>query len=294
MIRGLRSLWKELYEYFTYDHYGKRKPRPAFYGVVLTLLVAAGMFAAAGLLALPALWKLVEVKPFLDPKTGKPVQLPKPVYRIDPPCVYQGFWKDMADALFATYTREDVPPKVDKQIEVPWYWEPGPEISRKTIGIYLALKDYLFYDREGRKIDEVLTPYTVLPTGDPDYPVVVYLYRDSPGAAYAVQWGDTKGDVFSGRIREIWPLRLSGGTVLRRVIPVLYHAGVRRWFLADGKGMTRRIHVVNADGSGLWGVFGVPGTTRSELAKAFGKKDFFPETVDLRSYTLKEPLSFGP
>ncbi|GBD07777.1 hypothetical protein HRbin22_00003 [Candidatus Thermoflexus japonica] len=330
------SIWKEIYEYLTYEHYGKRRWRPAAYGLLLTLAVAAGMLLAGGIFALqaprgarpaptlppptatavfatatatavrptatpapqcpedPILWKLVEVRPFLDPKTQKPVQLPKPIYRIDPPCVYQGLWRDLATALFADYTRADVPPLVDKLVEVPWYWDPGPEITREIIGIYLSWADYLFYDREGRKIDEILTIYTALPTGDPDYPVLVYLYRDSPGAAYIVQWGDTPEGPFSGRVTEIWPVRLEGGTVLRRVIPVLYHAGVHRWFLADGKGMLRRMHVVEADGSGLWEVLGVRGTTRSELGRIFGKKDFFPDRVDLKAYPMEKTATFTP
>ncbi|WP_322800337.1 hypothetical protein [Thermoflexus sp.] len=243
----------------------------------------------------PLLWRLVEIRLDLrDPKTGKPIQLPKPIYRIDPPCVYQGLWRDLADALFATYTRADVPPKIDKEVEVPWYWDPGPEITRKTISIYLAWMEYLFYDRAGRKIDEVLTPYTALSTGDPDYPVLVYLYRDYPGAAYGVQWEGTIENVFGGRVTEIRPVRLEGGTVLRRVEPVLYHAGVHRWFLAGGKGLTRRIHVVDADGLGLWEVLGVRGTTRSALGRTFGKKDFFPDQVDLKAYPMQKTLTFTP
>ncbi|GBD07775.1 hypothetical protein HRbin22_00001 [Candidatus Thermoflexus japonica] len=236
----------------------------------------------------PARWSLVP----LSGPGGKPVQ--PPPQRIDPPCVYQGLWRDLATALFADYTRADVPPLADKKVEVPWYWDPGPEITRKVIGIYLSWGGYLFYDREGRKIDEILTIYTALPTGDPDYPVLVYLYRDSPGAAYIVQWGDTPEGPFSGRVTEIWPVRLEGGTVLRRVIPVLYHAGVHRWFLADGKGMLRRMHVVEADGSGLWEVLGVRGTTRSELGRIFGKKDYFPDRVDLKAYPMEKTLTFTP
>jgi len=328
----LRAIW----EYLTYERYGRRIMRPAAVGMLGTTLAvgaiapiilaaclmapppvrpaptlppptATAVFATATAVASqptatpaplcpedPQLWQLVEIQPFQDPKTGKPVRLLKPIYRIEPPCVYQGLWRDLADALFATYTRADVPPKIDKKVEVPWYWDPGPEITRKTIGIYLAWKDYLFYDRAGRKIDEILTLYTALSTGDPDYPVLVYLYRDYPGAAYGVQWGGATEGVFSGRIQEIWPVRLEGGTVLRRVTPVLYHAGVRRWFRADGKDMPRRMHVVEADGSGLWEVLGVQGTTRSELGRAFGKKDFFPDQVDLKAYPMEKTLTFTP
>ncbi len=329
MIRGLRSLWKELYEYFTYDHYGKRKPRPAFYGVVLTLLVAAGMFAAAGLLALraprgegpaptlppptktaifatvtaqaarptntpaplcpedPALWQLVEVKPFLDPKTGKPVQLPKPIYRIDPPCVYQSLWRDIARRVFL---KDPPAPTVEKEVEnVPWYWEPGPEISRWPFKPARANRAFIFYDRNGRKIDEVFTIYTVLPTGDRDYPVIAYIYRDYPNPAYAIQWEE-------GRITKGRPVRLSGGTVLRRVGGMFYDARGRHWVVADyiGGGYPRALHATTADGSGLWEALGVKGTTRSELARAFGMEDFFPETVDLKQIPMGDLLEFGP
>ncbi|GBD09419.1 hypothetical protein HRbin22_01673 [Candidatus Thermoflexus japonica] len=48
------SIWKEIYEYLTYEHYGKRRWRPAAYGLLLTLAVAAGMLLAGGIFALQA------------------------------------------------------------------------------------------------------------------------------------------------------------------------------------------------------------------------------------------------
>ncbi|MDW8065999.1 MAG: hypothetical protein RMK32_10280, partial [Anaerolineae bacterium] len=165
----LKAIWKALFEYLTYDRYGRRRPRPAVYGLLAAVVVILGMMLAAGVFALqappavpqpvptfapptataivariatatasapptntpaplcpedPRLWRLVEIQPYLDPKTGKPVQRLKPIYRIEPACVYAGFWRDAAHILFLT----DPPkPTVEKRVEnVPWYWSPDP------------------------------------------------------------------------------------------------------------------------------------------------------------------------
>ncbi|WP_322799348.1 hypothetical protein [Thermoflexus sp.] len=134
------GIWKAFYEYLTYDDYGRRRPRPVAYGLLAAVGVALGLGVGAGIFALqappaapwpastfapptatasapptptpaplcpddPRLWRLVEMRPFLDPKTGNPIQMLKPDYRIEPLCVYQGFWRDVAHSLFLSDPR---------------------------------------------------------------------------------------------------------------------------------------------------------------------------------------------
>ncbi|MCS6964971.1 MAG: hypothetical protein NZM16_13130, partial [Thermoflexus sp.] len=236
----------------------------------------------------PRLWRLVEMRPFLDPKTGNPIQMLKPDYRIEPLCVYQGFWRDVAHSLFLS----DPPkPTVEKEVKnVPWYWKPGPDIVYYPHYPDQQKRDFLFYDREGRRIDEVLTPITAAWTGDPDYPVVVYMYRDYPGAAYVVQW--EKGQIVS--ISRV-VLSSKEETVVRRVFVYLYDAQSKHWVMGNARfRYERAIHSVSGDGSWFWEVYGVPGFRRSELAARFGLRDFFPERINLQEWTLSEPMEIAP
>ncbi|MCS7352079.1 MAG: hypothetical protein RMM10_11265 [Anaerolineae bacterium] len=331
----LKGIWREFYEYLTYDDYGRRRPRPAVYRLLAAVGVALGLGAGTALFACqappaapqpvptstpptatatvariatatasapptptpeppcpedPRLWQLVEVKPYLDPGTGNPVQRLKPIYRIEPACVYAGFWRDAAHILFLT----DPPkPTVEKRVEnVPWYWSPDPGFMLRPFRPILnTIQAVTFYDREGSLIDEVLTIYTVVQTGDPDYPVMLYLYRDYPEAAYGVQWEN-------GLITEVRPVSLEGGTVLRRVGQILYDARGRRWVYADIipgiGGYPRGMHATDADGSALWEILGVRGLKRSELAKVFGMREFFPERINLKEWKLGKIFRIGP
>jgi hypothetical protein len=166
----IRWFFKELWWYLTYEHYGRRRLRPATWGLLFTLpLLAAFYLLALGLgqqAALPGerpaptlppltktaifaavtataqaptrtpaprcpedprLWQLVPLQGTLrDPKTGQPIQLPKPPQRIEPACVYEGLARDLAHTLVPN---PDVPaPSVeDKVLSVPWFWAPGME-----------------------------------------------------------------------------------------------------------------------------------------------------------------------
>ncbi len=325
--RFLREVW----EYLTYDYYGRRRLRPSTYALMLGFALAGGMLLAGAILARtapgeprpaptlppptwtailatgtamaarptptpapacppnPLLWRLVPVKPFLDPKTGKPVELPKPLYRIDPPCVYEGFWRDVAGDLFLA--RSDRP-SVDKWLQnVPWYWEPGTEITRKPFYPTAPSKAAaVFYDRQWKRIDGVLTPYTALATGDPDFPVVIYLYWDYPGSAYWVYWRDGKAESAARTL-------LQGGTVLRLVTAWFYDVRTGRWYRGDlrrSASYPRWVHAVGADGSGLWELLGVKGFRRSELAQTFGYQEFSPNEMDPKAIEVRRDLSIGP
>ncbi|WP_322799347.1 hypothetical protein [Thermoflexus sp.] len=173
---------------------------------------------------------------------------------------------------------------------VPWYWKPGPDIVYYPFYPDQQDRDFLFYDREGRRIDEVLTPITAVWTGDPDYPVLVYLYRDYPGAAYGIQWT-------GGRIVSVSPVIFSSKeeTVVRRVDSFLYDARIKRWVGGNTRfRYERAIHSVSGDGSWFWEVYGVPGFRRSELAARFGLREFFPERINLQEWTLDEPVKIEP
>ncbi|HXF70625.1 MAG TPA: hypothetical protein VNK89_12560 [Thermoflexus sp.] len=335
MGRFHKSVVREVWEYLTYDVYGRRRPRPVVYGLLaavglILLFVVGGWGLGRGAPAAapqsmptlppptktaiaatatarvpptptaapvcptdPVLWKLEEVSPGWDPQTGKPIRLPKPLYRIEPPCVYEGFWRDVAGDLFLTRTDA---PSVKKWVEAPWYWNPGLEIIKRPFSPRPGKRDVvsLLYDREGRRVDDVLTAYTALPTGDPDFPLVLYLYQDAPGAAYLVRW---EGGKEAGRIATIRPVRLSGGSVLRTVDAFLYDARQRRWYgayIKKSADYPRILHVVDADGSRLWEMLGVRGYRRSELAKAFGMQEFFPERIDWKAFPMGEELTFEP
>jgi hypothetical protein len=161
-------MWKAIWEYLTYERYGRRALRPgariALGAAVAALAVillgtawswrtartgarpaptlppptATAVFAAVTATARaptptpapacpedPRAWALVPLQAGLrDPKTGKPIQLPKPPQRIDPPCVYEGLARDLARSLVPN---PDFPaPAVrGKTLSVPWFWAPG-------------------------------------------------------------------------------------------------------------------------------------------------------------------------
>ncbi|WP_322798072.1 hypothetical protein [Thermoflexus sp.] len=326
----LKGIWREFYEYLTYDDYGRRRPRPAVYGLLAAVAVILGMMLAAGIFALqappaapqpvptfapptataivariatatasapptptpaplcpddPRLWQLVEMRPFLDPKTGQPIQMLKPYYRIEPLCVYERFWADAARIL----ALNDPPaPSVEKWVEnVPWYWKPGPDIVYREFRPLKMDRDFLFYDRDGRRIDEVLTAVTAVWTGDPDYPVLVYVYRDSSGAAYRMQWRE-------GRIAHVGPVALPSKekSVVRRVFAFLYDMRSKHWVLGDTRyRYERAIHAVPEDGSWMWEIYGVCGFRRSELIERFGLKDFSPERINFEEWKLEETMN---
>ncbi|MCS7352178.1 MAG: hypothetical protein RMM10_11785 [Anaerolineae bacterium] len=326
-----KRIWKEFYEYLTYDYYGRRRWRPAAYGLLAAVAVILGMMLAAGIFALqappaapqpvptfapptataiaariatatasapptptpaplcpddPRLWQLVEMRPFLDPQTEQPVQMLKPTYRIEPPCVYQGLWRDVAHYLFMS----DPPtPTVKKWVrDVPWYWSPEPDFVYRDFFAYRPTAQSYYYDREGWRIDEVITPFTAVWTGDPDYPVLVYLYRDFADAAYGIHWKD-------GRIEGVWPVILHGGQVMRRVDEVLYDAQGKRWVTGDYRAIyVRMFHTVPEDGSWMWETYGIRGFRRSELAEVFGMKEILPERINPKEWTLGKPMKVGP
>jgi len=124
----------------------------------------------------PQVWALVEIpSPLRDPRTGEPILLPKPPQRIEPACVYEGLARDLARSLVPN---PDFPaPAVrGKTLSVPWFWAPGMEaptirVEVETVGSFEAS-----YDAGGRRIEDLFLPYTAVATGDPDYPVLVYVY----------------------------------------------------------------------------------------------------------------------
>ncbi|MCS7350951.1 MAG: hypothetical protein RMM10_05425, partial [Anaerolineae bacterium] len=236
----------------------------------------------------PRLWELVELRPFLDPKTGQPIQMLKPDYRIEPLCVYERFWADVARVL----ALNDPPaPSVEKWVEnVPWYWKPGPDIVYYPFLPIRPDKTFIFYDRDGKRIDEVLTAVTALWTGDSDYPVMVYLYRDYPNAAFAAQW-------MEGKIVRIVPVVLSSQEepVVRRIYPFLYDARNKHWVTCEMQFRPERLlHTVPKDGSWMWEIYGVSGFRYSELLQRFGLQDFFPEKINLREWKLEKPFQIEP
>jgi hypothetical protein len=226
----------------------------------------------------PRAWQLVPLQAGLrDPKTGKPIQLPKPPQRIDPPCVYEGLARDLARSLVPN---PDFPtPAVrGKTLSVPWFWAPGMEAP--TIGVIVdqGVDFEAHYDAGGRRIEELFLPYTAVATGDPDYPVLVYVYRDLPGVAWAMGRGEESEESFQ------WArIRLEGGEAERLVLPVVYEAKTRRWVWVQYATPLppRLIHAVPAGSAeDVAALFGLPLWRRGELLARFGLKDIFPESVN--------------
>ncbi len=121
-----------------------------------------------------------------DPKTGKPIRLPKPSQRIDPPCIYEGLARDLARSLVPN-PDFPAPAARGKTLSVPWFWAPGMEVPI----IWVIVDQWVGYfetdyDAGGKRIDKCYLPYTAVATGDLDYPVLAYVYRDSPGVVWAL------------------------------------------------------------------------------------------------------------
>jgi hypothetical protein len=225
----------------------------------------------------PRAWQLVPLQVGLrDPKTGKPIQLPKPPQRIDPPCVYEGLARDLARSLVPN---PDFPaPAVrGKTLSVPWFWAPGIEVP--TIRVEVGT-DYFFeasYDAGGRRIEELFLPYTAVATGDPDYPVLAYVYRDYPGVAWILSRGAGSDESFQwGRVR------LEGGEAARFVLAAAYEAKTRRWIPVTYPSFPPRLaHAVPAGSAeDVAALFGLPLWRRGELLARFGLKEIFPDSVD--------------
>ena len=225
----------------------------------------------------PRAWQLVPLQVGLrDPKTGKPIQLPKPPQRIDPPCVYEGLARDLARSLVPN---PDFPaPAVrGKTLSVPWFWAPGIEVP--TIRVEVGT-DYFFeasYDAGGRRIEELFLPYTAVATGDPDYPVLVYVYLDYPGVAWILSRGAGSDESFQwGRVR------LEGGEAARFVLAAAYEAKTRRWIPVTYPSFPPRLaHAVPAGSAeDVAALFGLPLWRRGELLARFGLKEIFPDSVD--------------
>jgi hypothetical protein len=225
----------------------------------------------------PRAWQLVPLQGELrDPKTGKPIQLPKPPQRIDPPCVYEGLARDLARSLVPN---PDFPaPAVrGRTLSVPWFWAPGMEVP--TIHVEVGT-DYFFeasYDAGGRRIEDLFLPYTAVATGDPDYPVLVYVYRDYPGVAWILSRGAGSDEPFQwGRVR------LEGGEAARFVLAAAYEAKTRRWIPVVYPSLPPRLaHAVPAESAeDVAALFGLPLWRRGELLARFGLKDIFPDAVD--------------
>jgi len=225
----------------------------------------------------PRAWQLVPLQVGLrDPKTGKPIQLPKPPQRIDPPCVYEGLARDLARSLVPN-PDFPAPATRGKTLSVPWFWAPGMEVP--TIRVEVGT-DYFFeasYDAGGRRIEELFLPYTAVATGDPDYPVLVYVYLDYPGVAWILSRGAGSDESFQwGRVR------LEGGEAARFVLAAAYEAKTRRWIPVTYPSLPPRLaHAVPAGSAeDVAALFGLPLWRRGELLARFGLKEIFPESVD--------------
>jgi hypothetical protein len=227
----------------------------------------------------PRVWQLVPLQVGLrDPKTGKPIQLPKPPQRIDPPCVYEGLARDLARSLVPN---PDFPtPAVrGKTLSVPWFWAPGMEVPTIRVIVDQGV-DYFEadYDAGGRRIEDLFLPYTAVATGDPDYPVLVYVYRDLPGVVWALGRRVESEEPFQ------WlRLRLEGGEVARFVSPAVYEAKTRRWVWIQYATPLppRDTHAVPAGSAeDVAALFGLPLWRRGELLARFGLKEIFPESVN--------------
>jgi hypothetical protein len=226
----------------------------------------------------PRVWQLVPLQGGLrDPKTGKPIQLPKPPQRIDPPCVYEGLARDLARSLVPN---PDFPaPAVrGKTLSVPWFWAPGMEVPTIRVIVDQGVDFEAGYNAGGRRIEELFLPYTAVATGDSDYPVLVYVYEDLPGVAWALGREEESEESF------LWVrIRLEGGEAERLVLPVVYEAKTRRWVWIQYATPLppRLIHAVPAGSAeDVAALFGLPLWRRGELLARFGLKDIFPESVN--------------
>jgi hypothetical protein len=226
----------------------------------------------------PRVWQLVPLQGELrDPKTGKPIQLPKPPQRIEPACVYEGLARDLARSLVPN---PDFPaPAVrGKTLSVPWFWAPGMEVPTIRVIVDQGVDFEAHYDAGGRRIEELFLPYTAVATGDPDYPVLVYVYRDLPGVAWAIGRGEGSEESFQ------WArIRLEGGEAERLVVPIVYEAKNRRWVWVRYATPLppRLIHAVPAGSAeDVAALFGLPLWRRGELLARFGLKDIFPDAAD--------------
>ncbi|SNB60168.1 hypothetical protein [Thermoflexus hugenholtzii] len=315
----IRWFFKELWWYLTYEHYGKRRLRPATWGLLLTLpLLAAFYLLALGLgqrSALPGerpaptlppltktavfaavtataqaptrtpaplcpedprLWKLVPIEAGLrDPQTGQPIRLPKPPQRIEPPCVYEGLARDLAHTLVPN---PDVPaPSVEgKVLSVPWFWAPGMEVPQVQVESMKPEDFTAYYDAQGKRIDDLYLAYTAVATGDPDFPVLVYIYSDQLQLAWGVSRQEGREDLW-GRYR------IEGGEVSRAILAVAYDPKTRHWVSIAYKRPfpPRATHAVPAGSAeDLARLFGLPLWRRSELLSRFGLQDIFPETIN--------------
>jgi len=211
-----------------------------------------------------------------DPKTGRPIQLPKPPQRIEPPCVYEGLARDLAHTLVPN---PDIPaPSVeDKVLSVPWFWAPGMDVPIIRLVPERRNVFEVGYDTQGRRIDHLYLPYTAIATGDPDFPILVYVYEDVLQGA----WVQSRRE---GREEDRWiRIQLREGEVWRSVAGVAYDAKARRWVRIAYKFPLppRDIHAVPAGSAeDLAKLFELPLWRRSELLSRFGLKDPFPETIN--------------
>jgi hypothetical protein len=134
------------------------------------------------------------------------------------------------------------------------------------------------YNAGGRRIEDLFLPYTAVATGDPDYPVLVYVYRDFPGAAWALGRPVESEEPFQ------WlRIRLEGGEATRFVFPDVYEAKTRRWVWVRYATPLppRDTHAVPAGSAeDVAALFGLPLWRRGELLARFGLKDIFPESVN--------------
>jgi hypothetical protein len=226
----------------------------------------------------PRAWQLVPLQAGLrDPKTGKPIQLPKPPQRIDPPCVYEGLARDLARSLVPN---PDFPaPAVrGKTLSVPWFWAPGMEVPTIRVIVDQGVDFEAGYDAGGRRIETLFLPYTAVATGDPDYPVLAYVYEDLPGVVWALGHEEESEESF------LWVrIRLEGGEAERLVLPVVYEAKTRRWVWIQYATPLppRLIHAVPAGSAeDVAALFGLPLWRRGELLARFGLKDIFPESIN--------------
>ena len=315
----IRWFFKELWWYLTYEHYGKRRLRPATWGLLLTLpLLAAFYLLALGLgqrSALPGerpaptlppltktaifaavtataqaptrtpaplcpedprLWQLVPIEAGLrDPQTGQPIRLPKPPQRIEPPCVYEGLARDLAHTLVPN-PNAPAPSVEGKVLSVPWFWAPGMEVPQAQVEPSQMEEFTTRYDAQGKQIDSFFFPYMAIATGDPDFPILVYVYQDSPGMAWGRLHREGEEDLW-GRYR------IEGGEVSRTILAMAYDPKARRWVRAAFRIPLppRGTHVVPAGSAeDLAKLFGLPLWRRSELLARAGLSDPFPDRVD--------------
>jgi hypothetical protein len=185
-------------------------------------------------------------------------------------------------------------PTAAPRIAVPWFELPGDQIVERIFhpvgdgGVKLA-----FYDSQGKRIDEAWHVYNARPTGNPDFPVVLYADLDVPQPAWAVNY---RVHPETGlRVTTIGRVRLEGASGFRHVYVWFYDARQRRWFLGGfDEPPERRRYAVDVNDR-TWAqtaqAFGLPYQRRSELLARFGLPDAAPPTLppkgeDTRTGTL--------